>query len=191
MLAARTRRTVVALVVAAGLTLLVVPATAQNPAAQAAQVAGSSGTAEALIPDVGWRQAVLGRVLPVGSILTCWIDSSVEVEVGSAAFVLQSLSHAEIASVSEQQIELRLSAGALDVTTEGTEVLIRLASIGGGTAGESTMVVLVEGEARVTTTAVMLTSGSARVNMSGEEAVELAAGDQFSPAAPPLEPVFR
>jgi uncharacterized cupin superfamily protein len=190
-LAAPHHRAVLALAVAATLALFAAPAGAQTAAGQIAQVASSTGTAEAFIPDVGWRQAVLGRVLPVGSTLTCWIDSSAEVEAGEATFILSGLSHAELTSVSSERVELILSAGSLKVMTAGTEVLIRVRGTAGSTAEESTIVILVNGEAHVTSTEVVLTSGSARVDAPREETVELVAGDQFSLAVPPLEPVFR
>jgi len=46
-----------------------------NAQEQVLEVQQTSGFAEALLENLGWRQAVIGRQLPAGSAVTSWLDA--------------------------------------------------------------------------------------------------------------------
>lgn len=102
------------LVVALCLSLAGAPAALH---AQALEVQESSGTVEALLPDLGWRQAVVGRPLPADSVLTSWIDSTARAGFGDSTCTVGPLTHVRVVAVSDQLVRLSLLAGSITVQT--------------------------------------------------------------------------
>jgi hypothetical protein len=92
---------------------------AQAAAAQAIEISSSEGYAESLVPSVGWRQAVVGRQLPEGSIVATWAAAKAEMGYLGAKVSLGPLSRLEIASVGADSVGLRLTEGSLGIAASG------------------------------------------------------------------------
>ena len=104
------------LVAALWLTLAGAPAVLH---AQALEVQESSGTVEVLLPELGWRQAVVGRPLPADSVVTSWIGSTARAGFGDSTCTVGPLTHVRVVAVSDQLVRLSLLAGSLTVQTGG------------------------------------------------------------------------
>ena len=98
--------------------------------AQQLVVSESVSQVEVLLPDRGWRRAVLGRVIPSGSVITTWLDSEMMLGQPGVDLRLMSLGHLVVESMTETALELRLTAGALWVDVVDTAVRITVANRG-------------------------------------------------------------
>lgn len=136
--------------------------------APAGEVIASDGFAEALLPEIGWRQAVLGRRLPEGTVIATWLDARAELELAGARLQLEPLTHVRVEHLGQNAAELSLQTGVVTVLTEGAAVVL--------TAGESSLRIT-EGRARLSREAVSLESGTAELARPGEASVPLEAGD--------------
>lgn len=135
--------------------------------APAGEVTASDGFAEALLPEVGWRQAVLGRPLPAGTVITTWLDGTVEFDLAGAQLQLDPLSHLTVKQPGPETARVSLQTGVVTVMTEDSAVELGV--------GEDT-VHISEGRARVSRESVVLEYGAAEVRRPGEAPVPLEAG---------------
>lgn len=92
---------------------------AQAAAAQAIEVSSSKGYAESLVPAIGWRQAVVGRQLPEGSVVATWTGADAEMGYLGARISLGPLGRLEIVSVGADSVGLRLTEGSLAIAASG------------------------------------------------------------------------
>jgi len=80
------------------------------------EVLESSGYVETLLPSVGWRQAVVGRQLPEGAVLTAWLDANARVDFQGNTLSVGPLSRVLIRSIQPGQVQLSVGAGSISVT---------------------------------------------------------------------------
>lgn len=99
----------------------------QKNFAQSLVVLESTGFVETNLQDVGWRQAVVGRQIPEGSILTSWLNAKAELEGEDFRINLEPMTHVRLISLDSSHTRLALSAGALIIESTGCilEVEIR------------------------------------------------------------------
>jgi hypothetical protein len=97
---------------------------AQSLAALSIEVSSSAGYAESLVPSVGWRQAVVGRQLPEGSVVAAWKGARAEMDYLGSRISLGSLGHLEVLSIGPESVGLRLTEGSLSVTAAGLRFTI-------------------------------------------------------------------
>lgn len=124
---ARPRRGLLFAVVAAG-GLMLLPAAVF---AQAFEVQASSGYVEALLPSLGWRQAVVGRQVPAGSVVTAWQDARMEMDYQGDSVAVGSLTHLRVQALEPALVRLSLTSGSITikVTTATFEVAFRGAAV--------------------------------------------------------------
>lgn len=99
--------------------LLVVALLASAPClfaqVQVLEVRESSGYAEALLPTSGWRQAVVGRQLPAGSIVTTWQDARTRLDYQGDTVEVGPLTHLRVLSLEQSLVRLVLTEGSISV----------------------------------------------------------------------------
>jgi hypothetical protein len=161
-------------------------AAAASLAAQAAPVSAfevqqSSGFVEALLPDLGWRQAVIGRQLPAGSVVTSWIDAAATLAFGDAVLTLEPLSHLGVVAVGSDVVRVSLISGGVKVQTAA--VACELEFRGFVIRVEHATVVLSDETLRVE-------AGSAIVNGARSGPMPVPAGSSLLLLSPPEGPVF-
>jgi hypothetical protein len=101
-------------------TFLLVLLIASCPAlfAQTLEVQESSGYVETLLPSVGWRQAVVGRQLPEGAVLTAWLDASARIDFQGDTLAVGPLSRVMVRSIQPGLVRLSMAAGSVRITAE-------------------------------------------------------------------------
>jgi hypothetical protein len=90
---------------------------AQAAAAPGFEVQESSGFVEALLPELGWRQAVIGRQLPAGAVVTAWIDARATIGYGDSVLTLEPFSHLGVVAVGNDLVRVALLSGGVKVQT--------------------------------------------------------------------------
>ena len=81
------------------------------------EVQESSGFVEALLQDLGWRQAVIGRQLPAGSVVTSWIDARATLSFGDTVLTLEPFTHLGFTAIGSDVVQLAIIAGGVKVQT--------------------------------------------------------------------------
>jgi hypothetical protein len=154
---------------------------AQAAEVQAMEVQQSSGFVEVLLPDLGWRQAVIGRQVPAGSVLTSWTAANARIGYGDAVLALEQFSHVTVVSLSPALIHLSLECGGIGIEASNTAVEIELRG----------MVIHIEhGTAAVSDGTLAVQSGSAVVTGAAGQPLTVAAGATLSLLGQPTGPVF-
>ncbi|MFW5689926.1 MAG: hypothetical protein ACOC1U_10165 [Spirochaetota bacterium] len=149
--------------------------------AQEIRVSSSRGTAEILIPEAGWRQAVSGRLFPVGGSLATWTDGRVAFEGLAAEIEIGGLSVLDLIGA-EERLVMRLVSGTVSVRAGDVEVVVE--------TGLGTL--------RLVRATASYSDGTLTVE-EGDVIVESARGGQRLVAAPdsarlgriPVEPIFH
>ncbi|TVR31952.1 MAG: hypothetical protein EA404_08795 [Spirochaetaceae bacterium] len=90
---------------------------AQTTPVPAFEVIASSGQTEVLIPGQGWRRAVVGRLIPAGSIVTTWVDADATIGVSGVEVQISPLTHLTI-QTNDQLVETVLETGGLVVRVD-------------------------------------------------------------------------
>ena len=163
--------------------LLPALALSQEGTEPVAEISLAEGTSEVLLPDTGWRRAVLGRRLPADSIVASWLDSRVVIARGESSATLGAVSHVAVLGIEEERLVLRLDAGRLDVSAaEGIiiELPVREARI---VAEEGT-------EFSSTTRTVSVLSGALTVEVQEIGILTVAPGESVSLVPHDFEPIF-
>lgn len=143
-------------------------------AAQQLVVSDSIAQAEVLLPELGWRRAVLGRAIPTGSVVTTWIDSEVALEQQGVELRLVSLGHLIVESTTEDALDLRLTAGTLQVDTADISLRIVLTSRGHTVTTEGARFL-------IDTRRIVIQTGNVRVDLADVPIpIELSDGAEFS-----------
>lgn len=142
--------------------------------AQQLVVSDSIAQAEVLLPELGWRRAVLGRAIPTGSVVTTWIDSEVALEQQGVDLRLVSLGHLIVESTTEDALDLRLTAGSLQVDTSEVSLRITLTSRGHTITTEGARFL-------IDTRRIAIETGNVRVDLADVPVpIELSDGAEFS-----------
>jgi hypothetical protein len=154
---------------------------AQAADVQLMEVQQSSGFVEVLLPEVGWRQAVIGRQVPAGSVLTSWTEASAKVGYGDSIVTIDQLSHVKILSLTGPLIRLSVEAGGIEIETPTAAFEIEYRG----------MVVRIEkGKAVLSDGSLTVQSGSVVVSGARRDPLPVAAGTTFSLLSPLAGPVF-
>ena len=149
---------------------------------QALEVQQSSGFVEVLLPEVGWRQAVLGRQLPPDAVVTSWLGAGTRLTYGGSVITLGPLSHLRILSVDKELVSLSLQAGT--VTVESSTPACEIEFRGLTVRLEQGSVTLTDGTLRVLT-------GTAVVKGAQDRPLTFGPGSTFSLLTQPSGPVFQ
>jgi hypothetical protein len=153
-------------------------------AQQYLEVRQSQGFVEALLSDQGWRQAVVGRQLPAGAVLTSWIDASATVAYQDSVLTVEPLTHLTVLEVGTDLVRLSLEAGGLKVQSPSLAWEIRFRGLA----------IRLKGAAAITDGTLTVTEGSAEVSAeasaAGRAPVKLAAGRSVDLLARQAGPVF-
>jgi hypothetical protein len=144
---------------------------------QALEVQESSGFVEARIPQVGWRQAVIGRQLPVESVAASWLGARARMEYRGCFVTLGSLGHLAVERLEENLVRLSLAAGSLQVQTGDTACEIGFRGL---------TVTLRGGSIEINDGLLRVREGTATVSAPGEAPVTAGTGATLSllPYAP-------
>lgn len=163
---------------------LVLLAAASSLAAQtvpALEVQQSSGFVEALLPDLGWRQAVIGRQLPAGSVVTSWIDAGATLGYGDSVLTLEPLSHLSVLAVGSDLVKVSLLSGGVKVQTTGLACELEFRG----------MVIRIEKATAVISDGVLsVREGSVIVSGAQDRPVPVSAGRSILLLSSPEGPVF-
>ncbi len=149
---------------------------------QALEVQQSTGFVEVLLPDLGWRQAVLGRQLPPEAVVTSWLGASTRLAYDGSIVTLGPLSHLRIISVNKELVSLSLQAGTITVesSTPPCEIEFRGLTV----RLEQGSITLTDGILRVVT-------GTAVVTGAQDQPLAFGPGSTFSLLTQPSGPVFK
>jgi hypothetical protein len=154
---------------------------AQATDVQLMEVQQSSGFVEVLLPDLGWRQAVIGRQVPAGSVMTSWIDASAKVSYGDSLVTLEQLSHVKVLSITSSLIRLSLESGGIEIETPTAACEIEFRGM---------VIHVAKGKATLSDGSLAVQSGSVVVDGARREALPVPAGTTVSLLSPPAGPVF-
>ncbi len=154
---------------------------AQAAPVPALEVQQSKGFVEALLPDLGWRQAVIGRQLPTGSVVTSWIDAGATLGFGDSVLTLEPLSDLGVLAVGSANVRVSLLSGGVTVKTgavvcelEFRRMVIRV---------EKATVVLRDGN-------LIVQEGNVMVSGAQDKPMPIAAGRSILLLSSPEGPVF-
>lgn len=154
---------------------------AQAADVQTMEVQQSGGFVEVLLPDLGWRQAVIGRQVPAGSVLTSWTGASALIGYGNCVVALQQFSHLTVLSLSSSLIRLSLESGGIGIEAPNSACEIQFRG----------MVIRIEnGKAVLSDGVLRVQSGSVVVSGARAQPLPVAAGEALSLLAQPTGPVF-
>jgi hypothetical protein len=149
---------------------------------QALEVQQSSGFVEVLLPDVGWRQAVLGRQLPPDSVITSWLAASARLAYGESVVTVGPLSDVRILSVAKDLVGLSLRAGTVTVESSTPPCEIEFRGL---------TVRLEQGSVSLTDGMLKVLTGNAVVKGAQDQPLALSAGSEFSLLNQPSGPIFK
>ncbi len=149
---------------------------------QALEVQQSSGFVETLLPDLGWRQAVLGRQLPPDAVVTSWLGASARLTYGGSVVTLGPLSHLRILSVGKDLVRLSLEAGTVTVesSTPACEIEFR-----------GLMVRMEQGNVTLTDGVLSVKAGTASLQGAQDKPLTFGPGSTFSLLTRSTGPVFK
>ena len=172
-----TRRWLLVLLLACGASALWGQA-ADTPVLEVQQ---STGFVEVLLPELGWRQAVIGRQVPAGSVMTAWLDATARLAYGDSILTLDQLSHVKVIDISASLIRLSVEAGGITIEVPTTACEIEFRG----------MVIRVEkGKASLGDDSLAVQSGSAVVQGAGPQPLPVAAGAKIALLSPAAGPIF-
>jgi|GEM_PF-2567668 len=151
-------------------------------AGQAIEIASSEGYAEALVPSSGWRQAVVGRQLPEGSVLTTWIGARATMDYQGNSLELGSLGRLKIEALEPESVRLTLTEGSLTIRAASSafEVEYRGARIS-----------VREGEIALSDGVLSVVEGKASVEGYSAAPLEIVAGGRLALLDRATGPVFK
>lgn len=158
------------------------------PIAQEISIRQSSGTAELLLPFEGWRQAVSGRLVPVGASVAVWAGGTVVIErseeAGQAAVQITAgpLTVITVTNNDTQLLEITLIAGSVSVATTAANVAI--VTDFGTIASQA-------GEYTVLSDSIEFTSGSLTITYPDEKVRQIDEGGRISLLPVLLAPVIH
>jgi hypothetical protein len=154
---------------------------AQAAAVPAFEVQESTGFVEALLPDLGWRQAVIGRQLPAGSVVTTWIGARATIVSGDSVLTLEPFSHLGVLAVGSDLVRISLLSGGVKV--QSATLACELEFRG--------MVIHIEkGTAVLSDETLSVQEGTVIVNGAQDKPMAVSAGTSILLITAPSGPVF-
>jgi hypothetical protein len=139
-------------------------------AAQAVEVVSSEGYAESLVPDLGWRQAVIGRQLPEGAVVATWTGAKVVMDYSGDRMEFGSFGRLEIASIGTGELFLALTEGSLSIRSSSVRFVVEY---------RGARIAIAGGELTIADGAIAVASGSATVEGYSAAAVSLGPGSRL------------
>ncbi|HTP57443.1 MAG TPA: hypothetical protein VMM82_00910, partial [Spirochaetia bacterium] len=82
---------------------------------QVLEVQQSNGFVEALIGNLGWRQAVIGRQIPTGSVVTSWLGAAAKMGYQDTLVSIDQLTHFTVLDVEPALVRLSVESGSITV----------------------------------------------------------------------------
>jgi hypothetical protein len=157
------------------------PLGAQSAVIPAFEVQESSGFVEALLPEVGWRQAVIGRQLPAGSEVTAWLDARATLGYGDTLLTLEPFSLLKVEAVGTDLVRVSLLCGGVKVQTAALACELEFRG----------MVIRIEkGTAVLSDETLTVQEGTVIVNGARDKPMPLTAGTSMPLISAPNGPVF-
>jgi hypothetical protein len=157
-------------------------ATLEAQQEQVLEVQQSSGFVEALIGDLGWRQAVIGRPLPAGSVVTSWLGASAKMGYRDTVVSIEQLTHFTVLAVEPALVRLSVQSGSVRVDCPTTAYEIEFRG----------MVIRVEkGSAVLNDGLLSAEAGSVVVTGAQDGPLPVASGTSINLLAVDFGPVFR
>ena len=145
------------------------------------EVQQSNGFVEALLANLGWRQAVVGRQLPAGAVVTSWLAASATLGYNDSVVTVEQLTHLTVLDVGPAAVRLSLESGGLKVDSGGVVYEIQFRG----------MVIHIEnGSAVLRDGALTAESGRVVVNGARDGPMEVPAGATVFLLSPAEGPVF-
>jgi len=143
---------------------------ALSASAQEIELSSSKGYAEALLPSVGWRQAVIGRRLPAGSVLITWTGAEARMEYEGSSLSLGPLSRLEVRGIGADSISLSLTEGELSIAAGSLSVEVEYRGVRVSTKG---------GGLRIADGKIAVDSGAVLIEGYAASPVTLSAGSRL------------
>jgi hypothetical protein len=120
---------------AAAFMFIVIVGTGNTQTPPDGEVQSAEGFAEILLPDVGWRQAVLGRRVPSGSTLTTWSDAELSIALLDNSVSMGSFSLLRVVQLGDTTrlvapagiVTVNAGESGVELDYRGTQVLARSA----------------------------------------------------------------
>jgi hypothetical protein len=154
---------------------------AQAAAAPGFEVQESSGFVEALLPELGWRQAVIGRQLPAGAVVTAWTDARATIGYGDSVLTLEPFSHLGVLAVGNDLVRVSLLSGGVKVQTASLACEVEFRG----------MVIRIEkGTAVLSDEALSVQDGTVTVTGAQDKPIIVPAGTSLLLITRPEGPVF-
>ena len=88
-----------------------------NAQGEVIEVEQSSGFVEALLANLGWRAAVVGRQLPPASVLTSWVGATAKLSYADSIITVGQLTHLTVLELGTGLVRISLEAGDIRVDT--------------------------------------------------------------------------
>jgi hypothetical protein len=152
-----------------------------NAQEQVLEVQQTSGFAEALLENLGWRQAVIGRQLPAGSAVTSWLDAEAKLGYRDSIVTVEQLSHITVVDISADLVRLSLEAGGVRVDSAAITYEVRFHG----------MVIRIEkGTAVLSDGVLKAEAGTVTVSGAQDGPMVIHAGSSVNLLAPAHGPVF-
>ncbi len=148
---------------------------------QAPEVLESSGYVEVQLPTVGWRQAVVGRQLPAGSVVTAWRDARATIDYGGDTVTVGPLTHLKVQAVDGPRVQLALTEGSITVAAAAAEFEVVYRGI---------QVHVEKGAFSLVDGSLAVASGQVTVTEPGAKARTVAAGSRLQLLQRRSGPVF-
>lgn len=149
---------------------------------QVLEVQQSSGFVEALIGNLGWRQAVIGRQMPAGSVVTSWIGAAAKMSYRDTLVSMEQFTHFTVLDVEPALVRLSVESGSVRVDCPTTAYELEFRG----------MVIRVEkGSAILNDGVLSAESGSVVVNGAQDQPLSVAPGTSIDLLKKSFGPIFR
>jgi hypothetical protein len=146
------------------------------------EVQQSTGFVEAFLADLGWRQAVVGRQLPAGAVVTSWIGATARMSYGDSLVTVSQLTHLTVLAVGPEAVRLSVESGGLSVDSANLvyEIVFR-----------GMVVRITRGTIAFNDGTLSVQSGNVEVDGAQERPVMVPAGTSLDLISSPTGPVFK
>ncbi len=148
---------------------------------QVLEVQQSSGFVEALLENLGWRQAVIGRQLPAGAVVTSWIDATAKLGYGDSIVSLEPLTHLTLVDIGTGQVRLSVEAGGVRVDSGAVVYEVRFRGMA---------IKIEKGSALLSDGVLKAEAGSVAVMGVQDGPMVIPVGSSFDLLSQPRGPVF-
>jgi hypothetical protein len=146
------------------------------------EVQQSTGFVEAFLADLGWRQAVVGRQLPAGAVVTSWIGATARMSYGDSLVTVSQLTHLTVLAVGPEAVRLSVESGGLSVDSANLVYEIEFRGL---------VVRVTKGTIAFNDGTLSVQSGNVEVVGAQERPVMVPAGTSLDLISSPTGPVFK